>query len=42
MKGEFDLRALLAERGGEGYEMHARHLNPQLPHMFHTTRFDKV
>ncbi|MEU9295172.1 aspartate aminotransferase family protein [Streptomyces sp. NPDC048266] len=42
MKGEFDLRALLAERGGERYELHARHLNHQLPRMLHTIGFDKV
>ncbi|AXE23877.1 aspartate aminotransferase family protein [Streptomyces globosus] len=38
----FDLRALLAERGAEGYELHARHLNPQLPRMLHTIGFDRV
>ncbi|MFB7942087.1 aspartate aminotransferase family protein [Streptomyces sp. NPDC056049] len=38
----FDLRALLAERGGERYGLHARHLNPQLPRMLHTIGFDKV
>ncbi|WP_405859412.1 aspartate aminotransferase family protein [Streptomyces sp. NBC_00090] len=42
MSGEFDLRALLAERGGERYELHARHLNHQLPRMLHTIGFDKV
>ncbi|MFF5970856.1 aspartate aminotransferase family protein [Streptomyces sp. NPDC012769] len=42
MSGEFDLRALLAERGGERYELHARHLNHQLPRMLHTLGFDKV
>ncbi|WP_329620231.1 aspartate aminotransferase family protein [Streptomyces sp. NBC_01255] len=42
MKGEFDLRALLAERGGERYELHAKHLNHQLPRMLHTIGFDKV
>ncbi|MFF8598141.1 aspartate aminotransferase family protein [Streptomyces sp. NPDC015232] len=42
MTGEFDLRALLAERGGERYELHARHLNHQLPRMLHTIGFDKV
>lgn len=40
--GGFDLRALLAERGGERYELHARHLNHQLPRMLHTIGFDKV
>ncbi|BAU87281.1 aminotransferase [Streptomyces laurentii] len=42
MTGEFDLRALLAERGGERYDLHARHLNHQLPRMLHTLGFDKV
>lgn len=38
----FDLRGLLAERGGERYELHARHLNHQLPRMLHTLGFDRV
>lgn len=38
----FDLTRLLAERGGERYELHARHLNHQLPRMLHTIGFDKV
>ncbi|MBC2875631.1 MULTISPECIES: aspartate aminotransferase family protein [Streptomyces] len=38
----FDLARLLAERGGERYELHARHLNHQLPRMLHTIGFDKV
>ncbi|MFH9726592.1 aspartate aminotransferase family protein [Streptomyces sp. NPDC017254] len=42
MSGEFDLGALLAERGGERYELHARYLNHQLPRMLHTIGFDKV
>ncbi|MEU9852724.1 aspartate aminotransferase family protein [Streptomyces sp. NPDC047974] len=42
MSDGFDLRALLAERGGERYELHARYLNPQLPRMLHTIGFDKV
>ncbi|MFE6228306.1 MULTISPECIES: aspartate aminotransferase family protein [unclassified Streptomyces] len=42
MTDGFDLRALLAERGGERYALHARHLNPQLPRMLHTIGFDKV
>ncbi|MER5307441.1 aspartate aminotransferase family protein [Streptomyces sp. NPDC002773] len=41
-KGAFDLRALLSERGGERYELHAKHLNHQLPRMLHTIGFDKV
>ncbi|WP_424215335.1 aspartate aminotransferase family protein [Streptomyces sp. BI20] len=32
---------LLAERGPERYELHARHLNPQLPRMLHTLGFDR-
>ncbi|MFI8323911.1 aspartate aminotransferase family protein [Streptomyces sp. NPDC085529] len=42
MTDGFDLRALLAERGGERYGLHARYLNPQLPRMLHTIGFDKV
>ncbi|MBY8887576.1 aspartate aminotransferase family protein [Streptomyces sp. PTM05] len=38
----FDLARLLAERGAERYELHARHLNHQLPRMLHTIGFDKV
>ncbi|RXS86585.1 aspartate aminotransferase family protein [Streptomyces sp. TM32] len=38
----FDLTALLAERGTERYELHARHLNHQLPRMLRTIGFDKV
>ncbi|PWI41585.1 aspartate aminotransferase family protein [Streptomyces sp. ICBB 8177] len=38
----FDLAKLLAERGAERYELHARHLNHQLPRMLHTIGFDKV
>ncbi|MFI9256328.1 aspartate aminotransferase family protein [Streptomyces sioyaensis] len=38
----FDLTGLLAERGTEGYELHARHLNHQLPRMLRTIGFDKV
>ncbi|NSC24810.1 aspartate aminotransferase family protein [Streptomyces albus subsp. chlorinus] len=38
----FDLTKLLAERGDERYELHARHLNHQLPRMLHTIGFDKV
>ena len=39
---DFDLTKLLAERGGERYELHTRHLNHQLPRMLHTIGFDKV
>lgn len=38
----FDLAKLLAERGGEGYALHSRHLNHQLPRMLRTIGFDKV
>ncbi|MFF7408346.1 aspartate aminotransferase family protein [Streptomyces lydicus] len=38
----FDLTRLLAERGDERYDLHARHLNHQLPRMLHTLGFDKV
>ncbi|MET8676586.1 aspartate aminotransferase family protein [Streptomyces sp. NPDC004647] len=38
----FDLGKLLAERGDERYELHARYLNHQLPRMLHTLGFDKV
>ncbi|MCK8678074.1 aspartate aminotransferase family protein [Streptomyces lichenis] len=39
--GTFDLAALLAARGGERYELHGRHINPQLPRMLRTIGFDK-
>jgi acetylornithine/succinyldiaminopimelate/putrescine aminotransferase len=38
----FDLPGLLAARGGTGYELHARHMNPQMSRMLHTIGFDKV
>ncbi len=38
----FDLPGLLAERSGQGYELHARYMNPQLPRMLHAIGFDKV
>jgi ornithine--oxo-acid transaminase len=38
----FDLPGLLAARRGQGYELHARYLNPQLPRMLHAIGFDKV
>jgi ornithine--oxo-acid transaminase len=38
----FDLPALLAARRGEGYDLHARYLNPQLPRMLHAIGFDKM
>lgn len=39
---DFDLNELLAQRGAERYELHARHLNHQLPRMLQTIGFDKV
>ena len=38
----FDLPGLLAERSGQGYELHARYMNPQFPRMLHAIGFDKV
>jgi ornithine--oxo-acid transaminase len=38
----FDLSSLLQQRGDERYELHTRHLNPQLPRMLHAIGFDKV
>ena len=38
----FDLPGLLAERNGQGYELHARYMNPQRPRMLHAIGFDKV
>ncbi|MEU5615222.1 aspartate aminotransferase family protein [Streptomyces sparsogenes] len=38
----FDLGKLLAERGTERYDLHARYLNHQLPRMLRTIGFDKV
>ncbi|MFJ8693085.1 aspartate aminotransferase family protein [Streptomyces roseolilacinus] len=42
MSTDFDLGELLADRASERYELHARHLNHQLPRMLHTIGFDKV
>jgi ornithine--oxo-acid transaminase len=39
---DFDLTRLLAERGGERYELHAQYLNHQLPRMLRTIGFDKT
>jgi acetylornithine/succinyldiaminopimelate/putrescine aminotransferase len=38
----FDLQGLLATRNGEGYGLHARHINPQLPKTLHAIGFDTV
>jgi ornithine--oxo-acid transaminase len=37
----FDLPSLLEESRGQGYELHARYLNPQRPRMLHAIGFDK-
>lgn len=42
MSTGFDLAKLLEERAGERYELHARHLNHQLPRMLRTIGFDRV
>ncbi len=36
----FDLAALMASRHGEGYRLHADHLNRQVPRMLHAINFD--
>ncbi|MBN9621105.1 MAG: aminotransferase class III-fold pyridoxal phosphate-dependent enzyme, partial [Actinobacteria bacterium] len=38
----FDLAEVLRQRGGARYELHRRHLNPQLPRMLHAIGFDKI
>ncbi|MGH9102194.1 MAG: aspartate aminotransferase family protein [Acidimicrobiales bacterium] len=38
----FDLRSLLDARRGDGYALHARLLNPQMPRMLHAIGFDTV
>ena len=38
----FDLPGLVAGRRGQGYELTARYLNPQLPRMLHAIGFDRV
>jgi len=38
----FDLRAELDSVAGQGYELHGKYLNPQLPRTLHTIGFDKV
>jgi ornithine--oxo-acid transaminase len=39
---DFDLPGLLAERGGEGYELYGKYLNLQQPKVLHAIGFDKV
>src|SRR5215469_9349595 len=38
----FDLNAELAQVQGQGYDLHAKYLNPQLPRTLRTIGFDKV
>ena len=38
----FDLRAELDPVAGQGYDLHTKYLNPQLPRTLHTIGFDKV
>jgi acetylornithine/succinyldiaminopimelate/putrescine aminotransferase len=38
----FDLNAELAAVRGQGYELHGKYLNAQLPRMLHTIGFDQV
>jgi ornithine--oxo-acid transaminase len=38
----FDLDVALSERAADGYSLHAKLLNPQLPRMLHTIGFDRV
>ena len=42
MDRRFDVNELLRQRGSEGYALHERHMNRQLPRMLHTIGFDKV
>jgi acetylornithine/succinyldiaminopimelate/putrescine aminotransferase len=37
---DFDLPSLLDDRRGQGYDLHGRYLNPQLPRMLHAIGFD--
>ena len=37
---DFDLPSLLDARHGQGYDLHGRYLNPQLPRMLHAIGFD--
>jgi ornithine--oxo-acid transaminase len=38
----FDLGAELAAVRGQGYDLHSRYLNPQMPRTLHTIGFDKI
>src|SRR5487761_182309 len=38
----FDLCAELAAVRGQGYDLHSKYLNPQMPRTLHTIGFDKV
>jgi len=40
--GGIDLARLLRERAGEGHDLQARMLNPQLPRMLHAIGFDRT
>src|SRR6266511_4843764 len=37
----FDLRAILAARGHEGYALQERYVNPQMPRVLRTLGFDR-
>ena len=39
MDARFDLNELLRQRGSEGYELHERHMNRQLPRMLQLMRW---
>ncbi|HEX6450745.1 MAG TPA: aspartate aminotransferase family protein [Trebonia sp.] len=39
---DFDLRGILTQRGGEGYALYGKYLNPQTPKVLHAIGFDKV
>ena len=42
MGDRFELADVLRERGPQRYDLHRRHLNPQLPRMLHAIGFDKI
>ena len=37
----FDLNALLEARGDEGFALHERYMNPQMPKILRTIGFDR-